>query len=43
MAVDRLRNCDNIVELSEELGIHRRLLYKLPISWKRSMRGNMHW
>ncbi len=28
MAVDRLRSCDNIVELSEELGIHRRLLYK---------------
>ncbi len=42
MAVDRLRNCDNIVELSEELWIHRRWLYKLRISWKRSMSGNMH-
>jgi len=28
MAVERLRGCDNIVVLSEELGVHRRLLYK---------------
>jgi transposase-like protein len=28
MAVERLKNCDNIVALSEELGVHRRLLYK---------------
>ncbi len=28
MAVERLKVCDNIVELSEELGVHRRLLYK---------------
>ncbi|HEX8812550.1 MAG TPA: transposase [Terracidiphilus sp.] len=28
MAVERLKVCDNIVELSQELGIHRRLLYK---------------
>ena len=28
MAVDRLRKCDNVVVLSEELGVHRRLLYK---------------
>jgi transposase-like protein len=28
MAVERLRVCDNIVELSQELGVHRRLLYK---------------
>lgn len=28
MAVDRLKGCDNIVALSEELGVHRRLLYK---------------
>jgi len=28
MAVERLKACDNIVELSQELGIHRRLLYK---------------
>ena len=27
MAVDRMRECDNITELSEELGVHRRLLY----------------
>jgi transposase-like protein len=28
MAVERLKSCDNIVELSQELGVHRRLLYK---------------
>ena len=28
MAVDRLKSCDNIVALSKELGVHRRLLYK---------------
>ena len=28
MAVERLQGCDNIVALSEELGVHRRLLYK---------------
>jgi|SRR5262245_2187095 len=28
MAVERLRSCDNIVALSKELGVHRRLLYK---------------
>ena len=28
MAVDRLRKCDNVVALSEELGVYRRLLYK---------------
>jgi len=27
-AVERLRSCDNIVELSREVGVHRRLLYK---------------
>ena len=26
-AVARLKECDNIVELSKELGVHRRLLY----------------
>jgi len=26
MAVERLKKCDNIVALSEELGVHRRLL-----------------
>ena len=28
MAVERLKGCDNIVALSKELGVHRRLLYK---------------
>jgi len=28
-AVARLKQCDNIVELSKELGVHRRLLYTL--------------
>ena len=28
MAVERLKGCDNIVGLSAELGVHRRLLYK---------------
>ena len=26
-SVERLKRCDNIVALSEELGVHRRLLY----------------
>jgi transposase-like protein len=28
MAVERLKNCDNILALSRERGVHRRLLYK---------------
>jgi len=28
MAVERLKRSDNIVALSQELGVHRRLLYK---------------
>jgi transposase len=28
VAVERLKTCDNIVALSKELGVHRRLLYK---------------
>jgi len=28
MAVERLKSCDNIVVLAQELGVHRRLLYK---------------
>ena len=28
MAVERLKDCDNIVELSQELGVHRRMLYR---------------
>lgn len=27
MAVERVRQCDNVVVLAQELGIHRRLLY----------------
>jgi transposase-like protein len=28
MVVERLKSCDNIVALAQELGLHRRLLYK---------------
>jgi len=28
MAVERLKSCDNVVALSQELVVHRRLLYK---------------
>ena len=28
MAVERLKSCENIVALAQELGVHRRLLYK---------------
>ena len=28
MAVERLKGCGNILALSKELGVHRRLLYK---------------
>ena len=28
MVVERLKCCDNIVALAQELGLHRRLLYK---------------
>jgi transposase-like protein len=28
VAVERLKQCDNIVALSRELGVHRRLLYR---------------
>jgi len=28
LAVERMKHCQNIVALSEELGVHRRLLYK---------------
>ncbi len=28
MAVERMKHCENIVALSEELGVHRRMLYK---------------
>ena len=26
--IDRLKSCDNVVALAEELGVHRRLLYR---------------
>jgi transposase-like protein len=37
MAVERLKACDSIVELSQELGVHRRLLYKWrdQFAWSR--------
>jgi transposase-like protein len=28
LAVERLKSCDNVIALSKELGVHRRLLYK---------------
>jgi transposase len=28
MAVERLKSCDNITELAQELGVNRRILYK---------------
>jgi transposase-like protein len=28
MAVERLKSCDNVVALAEELGVHRRMLYR---------------
>ena len=28
IAVERLKSCENVVALAEELGVHRRLLYK---------------
>jgi transposase-like protein len=28
MAVERMKHCENIAALSEELGVHRRMLYK---------------
>jgi transposase-like protein len=34
MAVERLKRCENIIALLEELGVHRRLLYK----WRASHR-----
>jgi transposase-like protein len=28
MAIERMRNCENIGALAQELGVHRRMLYK---------------
>ena len=39
MAVERLQSCDNIVALAEELGIHRRLLYKWRDQWEPAEQG----
>lgn len=33
MAVARLKTCENIVALSQELGVHRRLLYHWRDRW----------
>ena len=38
MAVERLKTCDNIVALSKELGVHRRLLYKWRDQFRRLTR-----
>jgi transposase len=35
IAVERLKSCDNIVALSRELGVHRRLLYQWRDRWER--------
>ena len=37
MAVERLKSCENIVALSEELGVHLAPPYSGVISWSRSM------
>jgi hypothetical protein len=39
MAAEQLKTCDNIVEFSQELGVHRRPLYKC--SWTVSSRSLM--
>jgi transposase-like protein len=38
MAVERLKSCDNIVALAQELGVHRRLLYK----WRDQLEPGEH-
>ena len=35
VAVERLKSCVNIVALSRELGVHRRLLYNGGTNWTR--------
>jgi len=35
MAVERLKSCDNIAALPEELGMHRRCFTSGVISWNR--------
>jgi transposase-like protein len=39
MAVERLRSCENIGALAEELGVHRRLLYK----WRDQLEPVFYW
>jgi transposase-like protein len=34
MAVERVKGCENIVALAEELGVHRRWLYKWRDQWE---------
>ena len=38
MVVERLKSCDNIVALAQELGLHRRLLYK----WRDQLEPGEH-
>ena len=38
MVVERLKSCDNIVALAQELGLHRRLLYK----WREQLEPVAH-
>ena len=42
MVVERLKSCDNIVALAQELGLHRRLLYKWRDQLERWSVGNRH-
>jgi transposase-like protein len=35
MAIERMRSCENIGALAEELGVHRRLLYR----WRDQLEG----
>ncbi len=41
MAVKRLASCDNVVALSKELGVHRRLLYKWRIQLQLTENGGV--
>ena len=40
MAVERMRDCDNIGALGQELGVHRRMLYKWRDQLESIDRGN---
>ena len=43
VAVERLKNCDNIVALAQELGVHRRLLYKWRDQPHRRAKNALHY